>query len=176
MAGREEFDFIIIGAGSAGGFLALRLSENPDHRVLLLEAGGEASHWSVRMPAATRTNFMSGPRNWLFETEPEPHMNGRRIFQPRGKLLGGSSSLNGMVFVRGNPRDYDHWAETGAKGWAWADVLPFFKRIETYAEGADEWRGGDGPVRVERQSGLHPIEQAFLDAAVEAGQTEHAGL
>ncbi len=163
------FDYIVIGAGSAGGFLVLRLSENPDVRILLLEAGIDANHWSIRMPAASRNNYTGGPRNWCFETEPEPHMNQRRLFQPRGKTLGGSSSLNGMVYVRGHPRDYDGWAENGAPGWSWREVLPYFKRLETYAPGADDYRGGDGPVRVERLGNHHPIEQAFLDACSEFG-------
>ena len=165
----ERIDFIIIGGGSSGGMLAYRLSQDPNIRVLLLEAGGPADHWSVKMPAASRNNFTGGPRNWCFETEPEPYMNGRRLFQPRGKVVGGSSSLNGMVFVRGNAGDFDAWAENGATGWAYKDVLPYFKRMETCVRGADAWRGGDGPIMVQRLTGIHPIEQAFLDAAEQAG-------
>ncbi len=169
MSGAKSFDYIVVGGGSAGGFVALRLSEDPDRRVLLLEAGTTDDHWTIRMPAATRNNFMGGPRNWCFETEPEPFMNDRRLFQPRGKVLGGSSSLNGMVYVRGNAKDYDGWAENGAPGWAYADVLPAFKRIERYRPGADDYRGGEGPIVVERLGDHHPIEQAFLNAAQQAG-------
>ena len=163
------YDYIIVGGGSAGGFLTLRLSENPQHRVLLLEAGISDAHWSIRMPAASRNNYTGGPRNWCFATEPEPHLKNRRLIQPRGKTLGGSSSLNGMVFVRGHARDFDGWAENGAPGWAYVDVLPHFKNIETYRGGADEFRGANGPVVVERLGDPHPIEQAFIDAAQQAG-------
>ncbi|MDX1400770.1 MAG: choline dehydrogenase, partial [Kiloniellales bacterium] len=165
----DRFDYIVIGGGSAGGFLLRRLSENPQNRVLLLEAGGSADHWTVKMPAATRMNFTGGPRNWCFETEPEPHMNNRRIFQPRGKVLGGSSSLNGMVYVRGNAKDFDAWEAAGACGWGYEDLLPYFKRVETYRPGANDYRGGEGPIVVERLRDLHPIESAFLKAAEEAG-------
>lgn len=165
----DVFDYIVVGAGSAGGFLTLRLSENPSNRVLLLEAGISDDHWSIKMPAASRNNFSGGPRNWCFETEPEPSMNGRRLFQPRGKVLGGSSSLNGMVYVRGHVNDYDGWDENGAKGWAYKDVLPYFKQIERYVPGSNAYRGGDGPIVVERLGDNHPIEQAFLDAAAQAG-------
>jgi len=166
---REAFDFIIIGGGSAGGMLLDRLSQNPDQRVLLLEAGGSDRHWSTRIPAGSRFTYSGGARNWCFETEPEPFMNNRRLFQPRGKVLGGSSSLNGMVYVRGNARDFDAWAEGGATGWSYADVLPAFKSIETYHPGADDFRGGDGPIQVTRHEGLHAIEEAFLSAAQQAG-------
>lgn len=165
----ESYDYIIIGSGSAGGMLTLRLSENPNLRILLLEAGLTDRHWTIQMPAAARHNFTGGPRNWCFETEPEPHMEGRRIFQPRGKVLGGSSSLNGMVFVRGNAKDFDNWAAGGAEGWTYRDVLPYFKKLETYSRGGDAYRGGDGPIRIERLGDNHPIEQAFLDAAQQAG-------
>lgn len=168
----ETYDFIVIGSGSAGGLLTYRLSAVADNRVLLLEAGGAEGHWSIRMPAATRRNFLGGPRNWCFETEPEPHMDGRRIFQPRGKVIGGSSSLNGMVFVRGHRRDFDAWAENGAAGWGYDDVLPFFRSIERYVPGGDAYRGGDGPIVVERLGGTHPIEQAFLDGAEQAGHAK----
>ena len=165
----QEFDYIVIGSGSAGGLLTLRLAQNPAVRVLLLEAGSAANHWSIRMPGATRNNYSGGPRNWCFETEPEPYMDNRRLFQPRGKVIGGSSSINGMVYVRGHARDFDGWAENGAEGWAYQDVLPYFKRMETCRAGADEFRGGDGPIVVERLQRHHPIENAFLEAAEQAG-------
>jgi len=166
---KQGFDYIVIGAGSAGGLLTLRLSQNPDIRVLLLEAGSGDHHWSLRMPAATRNNYSGGPRNWCFETEPEPFMDNRRLFQPRGKVIGGSSSINGMVYVRGHAQDFEGWVAAGASGWGYRDVLPCFKRIESYRSGADEFRGGDGPIGVERLTDLHPIEKAFLEAAVQAG-------
>lgn len=165
----NNFDYIIIGAGSAGGMLAMGLSEDPSIRVLLLEAGAGREHWSIRMPAASRNNYTGGPRNWCFETEPEPHMNNRCLFQPRGKVIGGSSSLNGMVYVRGHALDYDNWARNGAAGWSYQDVLPYFRRIETYAGGGGDYRGDNGPIGVQRLDDLHPIEQAFLDAAEQAG-------
>jgi len=165
----QGFDYIIVGAGSAGGLLTFRLSQNPDIRILLIEAGSGAHHWSIRMPGATRNNYSGGSRNWCFETEPEPYMNNRRLFQPRGKVIGGSSSINGMVYVRGHRRDFDGWAANGAVGWAYDDVLPYFKRMETWRGGADDFRGGDGPIVVERLANHHPIENAFLQAAEQAG-------
>ena len=172
MSPRESFDYIIVGSGSAGGMLTLRLSENPDARVLLLEAGNGNLHWTIRMPGALRYNYTGGPRNWCFETEPEPFMNNRRLFQPRGKVVGGSSSLNGMVFVRGHRQDYDNWAANGAVGWGYDDVLPYFKSMETCRNGADDYRGGKGPIVIERLAELHPIEQAFLHAAAQAGYAQ----
>ncbi len=165
----EEYDYIVIGAGSSGGLLAMRLSEDPGLKVLLLEAGTGREHWSIRMPAASRNNYTGGPRNWCFATEPEPFMDNRRLFQPRGTVVGGSSSLNGMVFVRGHAGDYDAWAEAGASGWSYRDVLPWFKKLETWRPGRSDYRGDSGPIVVERLGDLHPIEQAFLDAAAEAG-------
>lgn len=164
-----EFDYIIIGSGSAGGFVTLRLSEDPSLKILLLEAGPTDRHWATTIPAGARYTFETGHRNWLFAGEPEPHMDNRRLAQPRGKVLGGSSSLNGMVFVRGHRQDYDHWAANGAPGWGYADVLPFFKSIERYNRGADDYRGGEGPIGVEKQADNHPIEEAFIAAGIEAG-------
>ncbi len=166
-----SYDYIVIGAGSAGGLLGYRLSADPSISVLLLEAGSAKMHWSIRMPAAARQNFLGGPRNWCFETEPEPFMNKRKLFQPRGKVIGGSSSLNGMVFVRGNRLDYDNWAKNGAPGWSYQDVLPHFKSMETYRPGDCQFRGGDGPIGVDHIEDLHPIERAFLVAAEQAGFT-----
>ncbi|MEZ5924723.1 MAG: choline dehydrogenase [Hyphomicrobiaceae bacterium] len=168
------WDFIIVGSGSAGGFLALRLSENPAHRVLVIEAGLTDRHWTTEIPAASRFTYLGGPRNWCFETEPEPHMDGRRIFQPRGKTIGGSSSINGMVFVRGHARDFDGWAAEGATGWAYKDVLPYFKRLESYRQGGDTYRGDRGPVGVQKLVDNHPIEMAFLEAGAEAGHARPA--
>ncbi len=164
-----NYDYIVVGAGSGGGMAAMRLSDNPDLRVLLLEAGGSDRHWTTQMPAGARYTFTGGPRNWCFETEPEPYMNNRVLFQPRGKVLGGSSSLNGMVYVRGHARDYAEWAESGATGWAYADVLEYFRSIERYSEGADEYRGGTGPISVQKLKDNHPIEEAFIEAGIQAG-------
>lgn len=164
-----RFDYLVIGSGSAGGMVAARLSEDSTISVLLLEAGGREGHWTIRMPAATRNNFLGGPRNWCFSTEPEPWMDNRRIFQPRGKVIGGSSSLNGMVFVRGHRADFDRWEAAGATGWGYAAVLPHFRAMESYGRGADDYRGADGPISVNRLDDFHPLEQAFLDAVGEAG-------
>ncbi|MDJ0824440.1 MAG: choline dehydrogenase [Rhodobacter sp.] len=163
----SDYDYIIVGSGSAGGFLAYRLSEDPATRVLLLEAGLSDRHWTTTIPAGARYTFNGGPRTWSFETEPEPHMNHRRLMQPRGKVVGGSSSLNGMVYVRGHPEDYDRWAREGAAGWGWDDVGPYFKSIET-----SDLRGGSGPVQVQRFTGNHPIEEAFLEAGAQAGYAQ----
>lgn len=164
-----EFDYIVVGTGSAGGFLALRLSENPDNRVLLLEAGSTDAHWTTRIPAGSRYTYSGGSKNWCFETEPEPFMNNRVLFQPRGKVVGGSSSLNGMVFVRGHPKDFSTWVEAGAEGWSYEDVLPHFKTIERYRNGADLYRGSSGPIAVQKLTDNHPIENAFIEAGIQAG-------
>ncbi|MDJ0631166.1 MAG: choline dehydrogenase [Rhodobacter sp.] len=168
------YDYIVVGSGSAGGFVAYRLSESPEVRVLLLEAGLSDAHWTTTIPAGARFTFNGGPRTWSFETEPEPHMNGRRLMQPRGKVVGGSSSLNGMVYVRGHREDYDRWGRDGAEGWSWDDVLPYFKSIETSDLGPNGLRGGDGPVKVQRFTDNHPIEDAFLEAGVQAGYARPA--
>ena len=138
-----EFDYIVVGAGSAGCVLAARLSEDPTVRVLLLEAGPEDNSWTIRMPAALRHNFMGGRYNWAYHTEAEPHLGGRRIYQPRGRGLGGSSSINGMVYVRGHALDYERWVAEGASGWSYAEVLPYFKRIESHESGGSRRAPGE---------------------------------
>ena len=138
---KARFDYIIIGAGSAGCVLANRLSESGRHRVLLLEAGGHDRHMWIHIPLGYGKLFDDAKVNWRYKTEPEPELNNRQIIQPRGKVLGGSSSINGLVYVRGQHEDYDHWRQLGNTGWGFADVLPYFRRAEDQARGADDFHG-----------------------------------
>ncbi|KIC14344.1 choline dehydrogenase [Leisingera sp. ANG-Vp] len=163
------YDYVIIGAGSAGCVMANRLSEDANVQVLLIEAGGsERSIWT-RMPAALSIPMNMNRFNWGFSTEPEPHLGGRVMNVPRGKGLGGSSSINGMVYIRGNPMDYEYWAESGADGWDYAGMLPYFRRCETYAGPASEWRGTEGPLRTQRGDLTNPLFHAFMLAGAQAG-------
>ena len=167
-----EYDFIIVGGGSAGSALANRLSADPGTRVLVLEAGRPDYPWDVyiHMPAAL--TFPIGNRfyDWGYESEPEPDLNGRRIYHARGKVLGGSSSINGMIFQRGNPLDYERWAaDPGMADWDYAHCLPYFKKMETCLAGADEYRGGSGPLVLERGPATSPLFQAFFAAVQQAG-------
>ncbi|WP_309084131.1 choline dehydrogenase [Chelativorans sp.] len=164
-----EADYVIVGAGSAGCALAYRLSESGKHSVIVIEYGGSDMGPFIQMPAALSFPMNMRRYDWGFRTEPEPHLGGRTLATPRGKVLGGSSSINGMVYVRGHARDYDHWAEAGAKGWAFADVLPYFKRMENVKGGEEGWRGTDGPLHVQRGSRLNPLYQTFIEAGREAG-------
>jgi choline dehydrogenase len=162
-------DYIIVGAGSAGCVLANRLSEDADVRVLLLEAGGRDTSWKVRMPSAM-AEAINGPAfNWQYETEPEPFLDGRRVGHPRGRVLGGSSSINGMMYIRGHALDYDRWAQSGCKGWAYADLLPYFRRMESFPGGADDYHGVDGPLNVTIPEVANPLARAFIAAGIEAG-------
>src|SRR5947199_6468691 len=165
---RDRYDFVIVGGGSAGCALANRLSEDPSTSVLVLEAG--RSDWIldpfIHMPAALAFPIGNPRYDWMYESEPEPHMHGRRIYHARGKVLGGSSSINGMIFQRGNPLDYERW---GLEDWDYAHVLPYFKRMETCLAGADEYRGGDGPLVLERGPATTPLFDAFFAAVQEAG-------
>jgi choline dehydrogenase len=168
---RETFDYVIVGAGSAGCVLANRLSEDPDTRVLLLEAG-PVDHpwaWQLHMPAALAYPLKNRRYNWGYWSEPEPHMDGRRMYCPRGRVLGGTSSINGMAYVRGHARDYDRWAQVGLAGWDYAHVLPYFKRAETRTSGGDDYRGGDGPLHVATGACRNPLYRAFIEAGRQAG-------
>ncbi|HEY7887280.1 MAG TPA: GMC family oxidoreductase N-terminal domain-containing protein [Steroidobacteraceae bacterium] len=165
-----EFDYIIVGAGSAGCVLANRLTESGRHRVLLLEAGGsDASPW-IRVPVGYARTFTDPRYNWMYQTEPEPALENRTAFWPRGKVLGGSSSINAMLFVRGQPSDYEDWRGAGNPGWGWQDVLPYFRKLEDHAWGASEHHGAGGPVHVHDPSATaHPLCRTFLAACAEAG-------
>ena len=165
----ETFDYIIVGAGSAGCVLADRLTEDGRSSVLVLEYGGSDRSIFIQMPAALSIPMNSKTYNWGYESEPEPHLDGRRIVCPRGKVLGGSSSINGMVYVRGNPLDFERWEEEGAKGWGFRDVLPYFRRAERFAGGADAYRGGEGPLTIARGRKSNPLYGAFIEAGRQAG-------
>lgn len=163
-----EADVVIVGAGTAGCVLAARLSENPQLRVLLLEAGGADRNLWIRVPSGIAKTIGNPNLDWCLMTEPVPGFNGRRMPFPRGKMLGGTGSLNGMVYIRGNPRDYDRWRDLGNEGWGWSEVLPYFRRSEANARGADELRGDSGPIAVS-DVGRDRLADAFLRAAAEAG-------
>jgi choline dehydrogenase len=169
---RDRYDYVIVGGGAAGCVLAARLSEDRSTRVLVLEAGRNDYLWDVyiHMPAAL--SFPIGNRlyDWKYRSEPEPFMHGRRIYHARGRVLGGSSSINGMIFQRGNPLDYERWAaDPGLEHWDYAHCLPYFKRMETCLAGADQWRGGDGPLKLERGPATNPLFGAFFEAVQQAG-------
>jgi choline dehydrogenase len=166
------WDYVIVGGGSAGSALAARLTEDASTRVLVLEAGRRDHIWDpfIHMPAALSFPIGSPRYDWMYRSEPEPFMHGRRVYHARGKVLGGSSSINGMIFQRGNPLDYERWAnEAGLEQWDYAHCLPYFKRMETCLAGADEWRGGDGPIVLERGPASSPLFGAFFGAVLQAG-------
>ena len=163
-----DADFIIVGAGSAGCAVAARLSEDPATRVLLLEAGGEDRNRWIHIPLGFGKTFADPSVNWCYETEPDPGAADRRVFWPRGKVLGGSSSINGMVYIRGQAEDFDHWRQLGNTGWSFEDVLPYFKRSEHQTRGSDAYHGTDGPLCVSDVA-KHPICEAFIAAALELG-------
>ncbi|WP_249012045.1 GMC family oxidoreductase [Conexibacter sp. DBS9H8] len=166
------FDYVIVGAGSAGAVLAARLSEDPAVSVCLLEAGGEDSDIEIHVPAAFGALF-KGRRDWDFSTDPEPFLNGRRCYLPRGKVLGGCSSMNAMVYIRGNRADFDEWAALGAEGWSCAEVLEYFKRSEDNERGEDAFHGVGGPLPVRESRSMHPLATAFVEAAKQVGHEEN---
>ena len=172
----ESFDYVIVGAGSAGCVLANRLTEGGLHTVLLLEFGGSDASILIQMPGALSIPMNMAKYNWFYESEPEPHLGGRRLHAPRGKVLGGSSSINGLVYVRGNPLDFDRWEEEGAKGWAYRHVLPYFRRAETRAAGGDAYRGDSGPLHTCHGRLRNPLYRAFVEAGKQAGYPETADI
>jgi len=164
------YDFIVIGAGSAGCVLANRLSKDSSNKVLLLEAGGTDRRFYVQMPIGYGKTYYQKDVNWMYMAEPSPGANNRSSYWPRGKLLGGSSSINAMVHVRGNPQDFDDWQKAGNPGWSYNDLLPYFKRMETWQHGDDQYRGSRGPLNVSDVTGqLHPLCDNFVSAAEELG-------
>ena len=169
MAEAETYDFIIVGAGSAGCVLADRLSASGKHTVLLLEAGGEDKHLWIHIPIGYGKLFTDSRVNWLYQSAPEPELNNRQIMQPRGKVLGGSSSINGLLYVRGQRQDFDHWRQLGNVGWSYEDVLPYFRKSEAQCRGSDAFHGGDGPLTVSDQVEPHEVCEAFIRACGEVG-------
>lgn len=173
----DAFDFIVIGAGSAGCVLANRLTESGRHRVLLVEAGGSDRRLWLKMPIGYGKSFYDPRVNWMLRTEPDPGLDGRRGYWPRGKVLGGSSAINAMVFMRGHRADFDGWAAAGNRGWSFADVLPYFRKLETFSGPPSQWRGSTGPLHVSDVSeALHPLCRVFLKAGEEAGFPVSADL
>ncbi|MEO5322127.1 choline dehydrogenase [Mesorhizobium sp. CC13] len=164
-----EADFVIVGSGSAGSAMAYRLSEDGKHSVIVIEYGGTDFGPLIQMPSALSIPLNMSRYDWGYASEPEPHLDGRVLATPRGKVLGGSSSINGMVYVRGHAHDFDHWAEQGAAGWGYADVLPYFKRMEHANGGEDGWRGTSGPLNIQRGPRRNPLYQAFVEAGQQAG-------
>ncbi len=160
MAGTKSYDFIIVGAGSAGCVLANRLSEDVGNRVLVIEAGGKDTNLLIKVPAAAAIAARDTRFGWGYIGEPGPHLDGRRISAARGRVLGGSSSINGMVANRGNPRDHDAWAAAGLDSWSYEHCLPYFRKMETFSGGANAWRGGDGPQHIETCPADHALDRA----------------
>src|SRR5436190_10270976 len=169
MTHAHPFDYIVVGAGSAGCVLANRLTASGRHRVLLLEAGGHDRHLWIHIPLGYGKLFADARVNWLYKSEPEPELNNQQIIQPRGKVLGGSSSINGLLYIRGQPADFYHWRQLGNSGWSFDDVLPYFRRAEHQERGEDQLHGVGGPLAVSDVCEPHPLCEAFIDAAQQAG-------
>ncbi len=171
MAASASYDYIIIGAGSAGCVLAHRLGENAEHDILVLEAGGKDHfwNWKIHMPAAFAYPLADDKVNWYYHTEPEPYLDGRRMYCPRGRVIGGSSSINGMCYIRGHALDYDRWAQMGLSGWSYADILPYFRRAEDHELGGDDYHGTGGPLHVSHGKAGNPLHAAWLEAGKQAG-------
>ena len=166
----QSFDYIIVGAGSAGCVLANRLSEDPQTTVALLEYGGSDNSIFIQMPTALSIPMNMAKYNWAYESEPEPYLDNRRMHCPRGKVLGGSSSINGMVYVRGHACDFDEWEAQGAKEWDYRHCLPYFKKADDWAFGSDNYRSQGGPLSVNNGNNMqNPLYQAFIDAGIQAG-------
>ena len=169
MSATTSYDYIIVGAGSAGCVLANRLTESGRHRVLLLEAGGRDTNPWIHIPLGFGKTMFNNDVNWMFETDPEPGMQGRKIKVPRGRVLGGSSSINGLIYIRGQREDFDDWKNLGNPGWGYDDVLPYFKKSEDQERGANEWHGSGGPLSVSDVKDTHPLAEAFITAGEQAG-------
>jgi choline dehydrogenase-like flavoprotein len=167
----DTYDFIVTGAGSAGCVIAARLSESGRHRVLLLEAGPPDRNPWIHIPLGFAKTYVNPRVNWRFESAPQPQLAGRKLYLPRGKTLGGSSSINGMVYMRGHHGDYDEWRQRGCEGWDWDSVLPFFRKAENQTRGADEFHGVGGPLHVSDQPGRFELADAALEACVQAHAT-----
>ena len=166
----SDYDYIIVGAGSAGSVLANRLSKNPSNSVLLIEAGGSDRRFYIQMPIGYGKTYHQKAVNWMYMAEPSPEAGNRSSYWPRGKVLGGSSSINAMVYVRGNPKDFDDWHKAGNPGWSYSELLPYFKRMESWQNGGDKYRGNEGPLNVsDVSSQLHPLCQNFIAAGEEIG-------
>jgi choline dehydrogenase len=164
-----SYDYVVVGAGSAGCVLAARLSESGRHRVLLLEAGGRDRNPWIHVPIGYGRTMFDRDLNWMLETEPQAHLAGRRLQVPRGRVLGGTSAINGMIYIRGQREDYDHWRDLGNPGWGYEDCLPYFRRSEDQARGEDAWHGVGGPVAVSDVGEPLPLAEAFIAAGQQCG-------